>query len=161
MICRVPFSELNAVLRVVNDAAEVYKGVIPTDRWKTPYMSAEELKAEVESGVQFYGCMEGKALVGIMGIQRVKNVTLIRHAYVVTSYQRRGIGAKLLNHLMGLAGTRVVLVGTWTAAWWAVRFYEKHGFKLVTTEKKDKLLREYWNIPERQVETSVVLKLVK
>ena len=161
MIYRVPLSELNTVLHVVNDAAEVYKGVIPADRWKTPYMSAEELNAEVESGVQFYGYTEGKALVGVMGIQRVRGVTLIRHAYVVTSHQRKGIGEKLLNHLMGLAETHVVLVGTWTAAWWAVRFYEKHGFKLVTTEEKDKLLQEYWNIPERQVETSVVLKLMQ
>ncbi len=159
MIRKVLPSEFGSVLNVVNDAAQAYKGVIPSDRWKTPYMSAEELNAEVESGVQFYGYMEEKTLKGVMGIQHVRDVTLIRHAYVVTSYQRRGIGEKLISYLMGLAEARVILVGTWTAAWWAVRFYEKHGFKLVNEEEKNRLLHEYWNIPERQVETSVVLKL--
>jgi GNAT superfamily N-acetyltransferase len=159
MICRVPPSEFSSVLDVVNDAAQAYKGVIPVDRWKEPYMTAEELKEEGESGVQFYGWKENNALVAVMGIQRVRKVTLIRHAYVFTSHQRRGIGEKLLRHLMSLAQTPEVLAGTWKAAWWAVRFYEKHGFKLVSPEEKDNLLHEYWNIPERQVETSVVLKL--
>ncbi len=159
MICRVPPSEFSSALDVVNDAAQAYKGVIPVDRWKEPYMTAEELKEEGESGVQFFGWTENNALLAVMGIQRVREVTLIRHAYVLTSHQRRGIGEKLLRHLMSLAQTPEVLVGTWTAAWWAVRFYEKHGFKLVSPEEKDNLLHEYWNIPERQVETSVVLKL--
>jgi GNAT superfamily N-acetyltransferase len=158
MICKVPASEFNSMLGVINDAAQAYKGVIPADRWKTPYMSAEEVKAGIADGVQFYGYKENNELVGVMGIQRVRDITLIRHAYVLTSHQRRGIGEKLLRHLLNLAETPVVLAGTWKAAWWAIRFYEKHGFQLVTDAEKDKLLREYWNIPERQVETSVVLK---
>jgi GNAT superfamily N-acetyltransferase len=147
------------MLNVVNDAAQAYKGVIPEDRWKEPYMPAEELKQEVESGVEFYGWKENSVLVAVMGIQVVNDVTLIRHAYVLTAHQRRGIGENLLKHLMRLARTSTVLVGTWEAAYWAVRFYEKHGFRLVPSEEKDRLLRKYWNIPERQIETSVVLKL--
>ena len=111
--------------------------------------------------MEFYGWTENGILVGVMGIQQVRDVTLIRHAYVLTSRQREGIGEKLLNHLLSLARTYDVLVGTWETAWWAVRFYEKHEFKLVSKEEKNRLLREYWNIPERQVETSVVLKLHK
>jgi len=159
MICRLSPSEFNAMLNVVNDAAQTYKGVIPEDRWKEPYMPAEELKQEVESGVEFYGWKENSVLVAVMGIQVVNDVTLIRHAYVLTAHQRRGIGENLLKHLMRLARTSTVLVGTWEAAYWAVRFYEKHGFRLVPSEEKDRLLRKYWNIPERQIETSVVLKL--
>jgi len=159
MIRKLAASEFDAVLAVVNDAAQAYKGVIPQDRWHEPYMPANELKSEIASGVEFYGWIENGVLVAVMGIQLVKDVTLIRHAYVLTAYQRRGIGEKLLNHLMSLALTDTVLVGTWEAAYWAVRFYEKHGFKLVPTEEKNRLLREYWNIPERQIETSVVLKL--
>jgi GNAT superfamily N-acetyltransferase len=147
------------MLNVVNDAAQAYKGVIPEDRWKEPYMSAEELRKEIESGVEFYGWKEDNVLVAVMGSQRVNDVTLIRHAYVLTDNQRRGIGEKLLKHLLGLARTSEVLIGTWEAAYWAVRFYEKHGFRLVSKEEKGRLLRKYWNIPERQIETSVVLKL--
>jgi GNAT superfamily N-acetyltransferase len=161
MIRKLRPAEINSILHVVNDAAEAYRGVIPEDRWKEPYMSAEELRGEIESGVEFYGWMEGNVLVAVMGIQRVNDVTLIRHAYVLTGRQRRGMGEKLLKHLLSLAGTSEVLVGTWEAARWAVRFYEKHGFKLVSREEKGRLLRKYWNIPERQVETSVVLKLEK
>jgi GNAT superfamily N-acetyltransferase len=161
MIRRLQPSEFNSILYVVNDAAEAYKGVIPEDRWKEPYMSTEELRGEIESGVEFYGLMEDDVLVAVMGIQLVNDVTLIRHAYVLTNYQRRGIGEKLLKHLLSLAGTSEVLVGTWEAANWAVRFYQKNGFTLVTNKKKDELLRRYWNIPERQIETSVVLKLGK
>jgi len=159
MIRRLSPSEFDSMLNVVNDAAQAYEDVIPDDRWKEPYMPAEELRKEIESGVEFYGWMENGALVAVMGIQLVNDVTLIRHAYVRTDHQRRGIGEKLLKHLLGLARTSEVLVGTWEAAYWAVRFYEKHGFTLVPKEEKDKLLRKYWNIPERQIETSVVLKL--
>jgi GNAT superfamily N-acetyltransferase len=161
MICRLPPSEFDSMLNVVNDAAQAYKGVIPEDKWKEPYMPAEELRKEIESGVEFYGWKEDNILVGVMGIQLVNDVTLIRHAYVLTNHQRRGIGAKLLKHLMSLARTSEVLVGTWEAAYWAIRFYQKHGFTLVSREEKDRLLRKYWNIPERQIETSVVLKLKK
>ena len=159
MISKLPPAEINSILHVVNDAAEAYRGVIPEDRWKEPYMSAVELRGEIESGVEFYGWMEDDVLAAVMGIQRVNDVTLVRHAYVLTGRQRRGIGEKLLKHLLRLAGTTEVLVGTWKAAHWATRFYEKHGFKLVSKEEKDRLLRKYWSIPERQVETSVVLKL--
>jgi ribosomal protein S18 acetylase RimI-like enzyme len=161
LIYRVPPSEFDPVSKVIDDAAQAYKGVIPADRWKDPYMPASELSEEVASGVQFYGYKQGKTLVAVMGIQRVRDVTLIRHAYVLTQCQRRGIGEKLLKHLLSLAETPKILVGTWQAAWWAVRFYEKHGFKLVSTEEKNRLLRKYWSIPERQVETSVVLRLRK
>ena len=159
MICRLSSSDFEAILKVVNDAAEAYKGVILSDRWKQPYMPAEELRKEVDDGVEFYGLKEDGVLLGVMGIQNVKDVTLIRHAYVLTNHQRRGVGEKLLKHLLHLAQTSAVLVGTWETAGWAVRFYEKHGFKLVSKAEKNRLLREYWRIPERQVETSVVLKL--
>ena len=161
MICRLSSSNLDSILNVVNDAAQAYKSVIPEDRWKEPYMSTEELKKEIASGVEFYGLMEDNVSVAVMGIQLVNDVTLIRHAYVLTDHQRRGIGENLLNHLVSLARTSEVLVGTWEAAHWATRFYEKHGFKLVSKEEKERLLRKYWNIPERQIETSVVLKLEK
>jgi GNAT superfamily N-acetyltransferase len=159
MICKLPPSTSDDILNVVNDAAQAYKGVIPQDRWKEPYMPASELKQEIDGGVEFYGWKEDDALVAVMGIQLVNDVTLIRHAYVLTAYQRRGIGKKLLKHLMSLARTSTVLVGTWEAATWAVHFYEKHGFTLVPKEEKDRLLKKYWNIPQRQIETSVVLKL--
>jgi GNAT superfamily N-acetyltransferase len=159
MISRLQPTESKSILHVVNVAAEAYRGVIPEDQWKAPYMSTEELREEIESGVEFYGWIEDDILVAVMGIQLVNSVTLVRHAYVLTSRQRRGIGEKLLRHLLSLARTSAVLVGTWEAAYWAIRFYQKHGFKLVTKEEKDRLLRKYWNIPERQIETSVVLKL--
>jgi GNAT superfamily N-acetyltransferase len=161
MISRLQPTEFKSILHVINDAAEAYRGIIPEDRWKEPYMSAEELREEIESGVEFYGWMEDNVLVAVMGIQPVNDVTLIRHAYVLTNRQRRGIGEKLLRHLLSLARTSEVLVGTWEAAYWATRFYEKHGFRLVTREEKDMLLRKYWNIPDRQIETSVVLELKK
>jgi GNAT superfamily N-acetyltransferase len=161
MISRLQSTEFKSILHVINDAAEAYRGIIPEDRWKEPYMSAEELREEIESGVEFYGWTEDNVLVAVMGIQPVNDVTLIRHAYVLTNRQRRGIGEKLLRHLLSLARASEVLVGTWEAAYWATRFYEKHGFRLVTREEKDMLLRKYWNIPERQIETSVVLELKK
>ena len=159
MIRRLEPTDFDSILHVVNDAAEAYRNVIPDDRWKEPYMSTEELREELGSGVQFYGWVENDGLVAVMGIQPVNDVTLVRHAYVLTSRQRMGIGTTLLKHILSLAQTSEVLVGTWESAQWAIRFYEKHGFKLVTKEEKDRLLRKYWNIPERQVETSVVLKL--
>jgi GNAT superfamily N-acetyltransferase len=153
-------SDFNAVLKVINDAAQVYKGVIPGDRWKEPYMSAEELKEEIEAGVRFFGWVGGEHLLGVTGIQALKDTTLIRHAYVLPGCQGKGIGTRLLEHLLGLAETPEVLVGTWADAAWAIRFYEKHGFKLVSSREKDRLLRTYWNIPERQIETSVVLRII-
>ncbi len=148
--------EFNKIYEVINDASVAYKGVIPQDRWKEPYMSREELRREIDDGVKFWGCYEEDSLVGVMGIQPVQDVTLIRHAYVRTSEQNKGIGKKLLSRLRKET-SRPVLVGTWAAAVWAIRFYEKNGFKLVSTEEKDRLLRKYWSIPERQISTSVVL----
>jgi len=161
MIRKLSPSNFDPILKVINDAAQAYKGVIPDDLWKEPYMSSEELRHEIDSGVEFYGWFENDVLLGVMGIQFVGDVTLIRHAYVLPEHQRRGIGSKLLRHLISLAKTSEILVGTWANATWAIRFYEKHGFKLVPPEEKDKLLRTYWNIPEKQIEASVVLRLRK
>jgi GNAT superfamily N-acetyltransferase len=148
--------ERDEILAIVNAAAEVYRGVIPADRWREPYMPRDELDAEIAAGVEFWGWEDGGRLLGIMGIQPVRDVNLIRHAYVVPEAQGRGIGAALLEHLLGVA-TRPMLVGTWAAATWAVRFYERHGFEYVGPERTAGLLRAYWDIPERQIETSVVL----
>ena len=149
-------SDLPAIFDIINDAAQAYKGVIPADRWHEPYMPIAELESEIAKGVRFYGyTLEGR-LVGVMGIQDVKDVTLIRHAYVRTPSRRHGIGQALLEHLNRLT-PRPVLIGTWKAATWAIRFYEKNGFRLVGTEEKNRLLGTYWTIPARQVEESVVL----
>jgi len=143
----------------VNDAARAYKGVIPADRWHEPYMPMEELQSEIAKGVRFYGCSIAGRLEGVMGIQDVKDVTLIRHAYVRTASRRHGIGRALLEHLNGLA-TQPLLLGTWKAATWAISFYEKNGFYVVDEAEKNRLLRTYWTIPDRQVEESVVLARV-
>jgi GNAT superfamily N-acetyltransferase len=148
--------ERPAVLAIVNAAAEAYRGVIPADRWHEPYMSAEELDREIAAGVAFWGYEEDGELAGVMGIQQVRDVDLIRHAYVRPGRQRGGVGGALLGHLREQAA-RPMLVGTWAAAEWAIRFYERHGFELVSPERKTELLRAYWSIPDRQIETSVVL----
>jgi GNAT superfamily N-acetyltransferase len=153
-------SDFDAILKVIDDAAQAHKGVIPDDRWKEPYMSAEELKEEIEGGVRFFGWIECGHLLGVTGIQALKDTTLIRHAYVLPRYQRQRIGTKLLEYLIGLAETQDILVGTWVDAAWAIQFYEKHGFKMVSSRERDRLLRTYWNIPERQIETSVVLRTI-
>ena len=145
-----------AIESVINEAAQAYRGVIPADRWHEPYMNASALKAEVAAGVNFWGWEDSGALIGIMGIQHVRDVTLIRHAYVRTAHQGRGIGGALLTFLTRQA-TGPLLVGTWAAAEWAIRFYQRHGFRLVSPEEKDRLLETYWSIPLRQKETSVVL----
>ena len=144
------------ILAIVNAAAEAYRGVIPADRWHEPYMPAEQLDAEIAAGVAFWGYDDGGGLVGVMGIQPVDDVDLIRHAYVLPERQGQGVGAALLRQLTQTA-TRPLLVGTWAAAVWAIRFYERHGFEPVSPEEKARLLRTYWSIPERQVATSVVL----
>jgi GNAT superfamily N-acetyltransferase len=158
MIRKLGDADFDAIFNIVNEAAIAYKGKIPADRWKEPYMTKEELKEEIASGIQFYGYFENNALVAVMGIQRVNDVTLIRHAYTLTSQQRKGIGEKLLNHLLSLAETKPILVGTWTDAPWAICFYQKHGFELLSRQQTNMLLKKYWNIPERQVETSIVLE---
>jgi GNAT superfamily N-acetyltransferase len=148
--------EREAIFEIVNAAAEAYRGVIPADRWQEPYMPMEELDGEIAAGVEFWGYEEEGGLLGIMGIQPLGEVDLIRHAYVLPESQGRGVGGALIAHLLRSA-TRPMLVGTWAAAEWAIRFYRGHGFEQVSPERKDALLRAYWDIPERQVETSVVL----
>ncbi len=148
--------DIRIIYPVINDAAKAYQGVIPPDCYHEPYMSIDELSREMEE-MSFFSWQDEEQLVGVMGFQRVKYVTLIRHAYVITSWQRRGIGSKLLNYLRNLCQTQRLLVGTWADAFWAVAFYEKHGFRLLPD--KDELLRTYWRITDRQRETSVVLGL--
>jgi GNAT superfamily N-acetyltransferase len=142
---------------IVNAAAEAYRGVIPADRWHEPYMPMAELQGEIAAGVEFWGYEDDGELLGIMGIQPLGEVDLIRHAYVLPASQGKGVGGALIEHLMRTA-ERPVLVGTWAAAEWAIRFYRGHGFEQVSPERKTELLRTYWNIPERQIETSVVLE---
>ena len=148
--------DFEAIFQIINDAAEAYRGIIPVDRWHEPYMPREELRAEVSAGVAFLGYEKDGELAGVMGTQDVQDVTLIRHAYVRTSQRGQGIGGELLGRIMDQAA-KPVLIGTWADAVWAVRFYENHGFKVVSTQEKETLLRKYWNIPDRQIETSVVL----
>ena len=149
-------SEFDVIFEIINDAAQAYDGVIPADRWKEPYMSRDELRHEMDQGVVFWGYEEDGELAGVMGIQDVQDVTLIRHAYVRTAKRNQGIGSKLLACLLEQTD-RLVLIGTWADAVWAIRFYESHGFRLVSPEVKARLLKKYWSIPDRQVETSVVL----
>ena len=148
--------DIDTIYSIINGAAEAYKGVIPEDCRKEPYMSGDELRREIDAGVVFWGYEENGALVGVMGIQQVQNVTLIRHAYVCTASQGQGIGGELLAFLRAQT-SRPVLIGTWADATWAIRFYEKHGFQLVSQEEKERLLRKYWSIPDRQIEASIVL----
>jgi GNAT superfamily N-acetyltransferase len=148
--------EFKQVWEIINDGARAYRGVIPADRCAEPYMSEDELHGQIEEGVVFWGYEEGGRLVAVMGIQRVKDVTLIRHAYVRSGEQQRGIGSHLLTHLRRMTSAPV-LIGTWEAAAWAIRFYERHGFTRVSQREKDQLLRTYWSVPERQIEISVVL----
>jgi len=152
-------ADVPAIHEIINDAAQAYKGVIPADRWHEPYMSLDELKSEIAKGVRFFGCRVDGRLVGVMGIQDVKDVTLIRHAYVRTKERRNGIGRALLEKLTSQT-RRPILIGTWKAATWAIGFYEKNGFRVVGEEEKTRLLRAYWTIPDRQVEESVVLAQV-
>ena len=149
-------ADFPAILEIINDAAQAYRGVIPADCWREPYMPETEFAHQVESGVGFWGYEENGDLSGVMGIQHVRDVTLIRHAYVRTAFRNRGIGTLLLTQLRALT-SKPILIGTWTTASWAIRFYEKQGFALLTGEEKNRLLRKYWSIPERQVETSVIL----
>ena len=149
-------SDRDAVLAIINSAALAYRGVIPTDRWHEPYMAAAELDDEIAAGVVFWGYELDDKLVGVMGLQSVRDVELIRHAYVLPGSQRHGVGGALLSHLRGRR-TQRMLVGTWAAAEWAIRFYQRHGFVVVSPARKVELLKAYWTIPERQIETSVVL----
>ncbi len=156
MIRKCDKSDARAIYDIINDAAQVYRGIIPADCWHDPYMSMEELSEEIEDGVVFWGIEADGDLTGVMGTQDKGDVHLIRHAYVTTRARRQGIGTRLLQHLESLTDIPL-LVGTWAAAHWAIAFYEKNGYRLVTTSEKDRLLGKYWRIPRRQIETSVVL----
>lgn len=149
-------SDFDRLFEIINDAAGAYKGVIPEDRWHEPYMTPEELQREIDDGIVFWCMEEDGQLLGIMGIQDKGDVTLIRHAYIKTALQRSGIGTRLLAHMEGMTG-KPILIGTWKAASWAISFYEKNGYTLTSETEKNRLLRTYWSIPERQVDTSVVL----
>ncbi len=157
MIRKCKEADLNMIVEIINDAAQAYKGIIPKDRWHEPYMPVEELREEIENGVVFWCLEDDGELLGVMGIQDKGEVTLIRHAYVWTRAQKLGIGTKLLQFLESLT-EKPILIGTWATALWAISFYQKNGYNMVSEEEKDFLLRKYWSIPERQVETSVVLE---
>ncbi|MCH3882189.1 GNAT family N-acetyltransferase [Tenacibaculum aquimarinum] len=148
--------DFETIYEIINDASIAYKGIIPSDRWQEPYMSKEELKKQINEGVEFWNFEERNSVLGVMGIQFKKDVTLIRHAYVRTLARQKGIGSKLLNQLINLSETPI-LIGTWADASWAIRFYKKNGFKVLPIAEKDKLLKIYWDIPKRQIETSIVL----
>jgi N-acetylglutamate synthase-like GNAT family acetyltransferase len=148
--------DFDEIFTIINEAAIAYKGVIPADRWHEPYMSKDELRAQIEAGVRFSCYVDDGEVIGVMGIQDKADVELIRHAYVRTKERNKGIGSLLLQELIKEAN-KPILIGTWKAAAWATRFYEKHGFRLVEEEEKNHLLKKYWAIPDRQVETSVVL----
>jgi GNAT superfamily N-acetyltransferase len=156
MIRKCRTTDLEEMFTVINDAAQAYKGVIPDDRWREPYMPMEELKAEIRDGVEFWCLADNVHILGVMGIQDKGEVTLIRHAYVRTLHHRNGIGTQLLQYLEGLTGSPI-LIGTWQAASWAIRFYERNGYNALSRQETEQLLKQYWNIPERQIETSVVL----
>ncbi len=156
MIRRCTERDLSEMYEIINDAAHAYKGVIPEDRWHEPYMPIEELKHEIDDGVEFWGYEEAGHLMGVMGLQDKGDVYLIRHAYVFRNSQYHGIGTKLLRHLEQMTD-KPILIGTWADAAWAVRFYEKNGYRLLARPEIERLLKKYWKIPERQVVTSVVL----
>jgi N-acetylglutamate synthase-like GNAT family acetyltransferase len=156
MIRKATDEDFEEIFNIINDAAIAYKGVIPPDRWREPYMTQEELQAQIEDGVRFSCYVDNNEIIGVMGVQDKADVELIRHAYVRTKQRQKGIGSILLQELIKDA-KKPILIGTWKAADWAIRFYEKHGFRLVDEEEKDRLLKKYWAIPDRQVETSVVL----
>lgn len=148
--------DVPTILSIINDAAHAYRGVIPADRWHEPYMSRQELAREISAGVMFWVAEQEGRLLGVMGIQDKGDVALVRHAYVATTTQRSGIGTRLLRHVESLVD-KPLLIGTWAAASWAIEFYQRNGFTVVSSDDKDRLLRTYWSIPDRQIETSVVL----
>jgi GNAT superfamily N-acetyltransferase len=156
MIRSCAYDDLLDIYTVINDAAQAYRGVIPPDRWKEPYMRVDELRAEITAGVHFLGYRLGDQLIGVIGLQNVLDAGLIRHAYVLTAYRNQGIGGQLLAELRAQT-QRPLLVGTWAAARWAIRFYEKHGFRLVSEPTKQRLLSTYWSLPTAQAKASVVL----
>jgi N-acetylglutamate synthase-like GNAT family acetyltransferase len=149
-------ADLAAMTAIVNDAAQAYRGVIPADRWQDPYMPENELSDEISSGIEFWVAEEDGRLLGVMGLQDKGEVVLVRHAYISTRAQRKGVGTMLLRHVESLT-EKPVLIGTWAAASWAIEFYRRNGYRVLAHGEKTRLLRKYWTIPQRQIETSVVL----
>ena len=158
MITEYTKRDISNVLAVINDAALKYKGIIPNNCWHEPYMTEQKLVNEFTNGVRMFGYKKNNILVGVMGIQKLKNITLIRHAYTLTSYQGTGIGKSLLQYLLEINQNNCLLVGTWRDATWAIKFYQKFGFVLHTKEKTEQLLKKYWRIPLKQIENSIVLE---
>jgi N-acetylglutamate synthase-like GNAT family acetyltransferase len=156
MIRQCTATDFTTICEIINDAAVAYKGIIPADRWHEPYMPEAELQTQIDQGVQFWCYEEDGAILGVTGIQDKGDVTLIRHAYVRTKTRGKGIGGALLAHLAATSA-KPILIGTWADAGWAIEFYKKHGYRLLSKAETAVLLRKYWSIPERQVETSVVL----
>ena len=156
MIRPCTLEDFDRIYRIINDAAQAYKGVIPDDRWHEPYMPMRELEEQAREGVTFWGCETDGELIGVMGLQDRGDVELIRHAYVMTGLRKQGVGTRLLRHLEQLT-TKPILIGTWTSASWAIRFYERNGYRLLPRAETERLLHRYWHIPDRQVSTSVVL----
>jgi N-acetylglutamate synthase-like GNAT family acetyltransferase len=160
MIRKCTDDDLPALYAIINDAAQAYKGVIPDDRWHEPYMPMDELRQEIRDGVQFWGYESDGELIGVMGMQDKGDVALIRHAYVKTTRRNQGVGTRLLQYLEQMT-TKAILIGTWADAIWAIRFYEKNGYRLLSRKDTERLLRQYWSVPDRQVTTSVVLANAK
>ena len=156
MIRRSADTDHGTILAIINDAAQAYRGVIPADRWHEPYMPKDELEREISAGVVFWVAEEDGRLLGVMGIQDKGDVALVRHAYVASTLQKKGVGTTLLRHVEGLT-SKPILIGTWASASWAIDFYRRNGYTVVSDQDKDRLLQTYWSIPARQVETSVVL----
>ena len=150
-------ADIPAIFTIVNDAAERYRSVIPADRWHDPYMPLDELNSEIAKGVEFWVVEDDGVVTGVMGMQDKGEVALVRHAYVASTAQRKGVGTTLLRHIEAIT-TKPILIGTWATATWAIDFYVRNGFALTSIDEKERLLRKYWTIPERQIETSVVLK---
>ena len=146
------------ILHIINDAAKKYKGIIPDDCWHEPYMSEQELIDEFNDEVRMYGYHDNNKLIGVIGIQEVQDIILIRHAYTLTSYQNKGTGSAMLEYLLKKSQNSRLLVGTWKNATWAIRFYEKFGFILHTKDQSTLLLKKYWKIPSKQIKNSVVLE---
>ena len=158
MITECTKKNISNILYVINDASLKYKGIIPNDCWHEPYMTKQKLINEFANGVRMFGYNKDNNLVGVMGIQELKDVTLIRHAYILTRYQGIGIGKSLLQNLFKINKNSCLLVGTWQNATWAIQFYEKFGFLLHTKKQTAQLLKKYWNLPSKQIENSVVLE---
>ena len=154
-------TDISKILHIINEASLKYKGIIPDDCWKKPYMSEQELVGEFNDGVRMYGYHNNNKLIGVIGVQKVKDVILIRHTYTLTSHQGKGVGSILLEYLLNKNKNFRILVGTWEKATWAIRFYEKFGFDLKSEEEKTLLLKKYWKIPLEQIINSVVLERYK